>query len=193
MKKAFQTALWFLKIIVGCSIFALGFNMFLRANNLNSGGISGISMIIVHLLGKGSVGALTILINLPLFVLGGWKIGKKFFVGSIVGMIASSVALDLFAYLPTPEVDTLLASLYGGVTCGLGLGTVFATGASTGGSDIIVRLLKRKWQNVPIGIINICFDLMVATLTGLAFWDVSSALYSGVSIFVTGKVIDAVV
>lgn len=193
MRKTFQTALWFLEIIVGCSIFALGFNLFLRANNLNSGGISGISMIIVHLLGKGSVGALTILINLPLFVLGGWKIGKKFFVGSIVGMIASSVALDLFAYLPTPEVDTLLASLYGGVTCGFGLGMVFATGASTGGSDIIVRLLKRKWQNVPIGIINICFDLTVATLTGLAFWDVSSALYSGVSIFVTGKVIDAVV
>lgn len=193
MKKAFQTAFWFLKIIVGCGIFALGFNLFLRANNLNSGGISGISMIIVHLLGKGSVGTLTVLINLPLFILGGWKIGKKFFVGSIVGMIASSVALDLFAYLPAPEVDTLLASLYGGVICGLGLGMVFATGASTGGSDIIVRLLKRKWQNVPIGIINICFDLTVATLTGLAFWDVSSALYSGVSIFVTGKVIDAVV
>lgn len=193
MKKAFQTAFWIAKIIIGCCIFALGFNLFLRPHNLNSGGISGLSMIAVRLIGGGSVGTLTMLINLPLFALGGLKIGKKFFVGSVVGMIALSLTLDLFAFLPTPEVDVLLASLYGGVICGLGLGVVFATGASTGGSDIIVRLLKRKWQNVPIGIINICFDLMVATLTGLAFWDVSSALYSGVSIFVTGKIIDAVV
>jgi uncharacterized membrane-anchored protein YitT (DUF2179 family) len=79
------------------------------------------------------------------------------------------------------------------VLCGLGLGVVFVTGASTGGSDIVVRLLKLRWQNVPIGTINMFFDLSVATLTGLAFWDIGSALYSGVAIFVTGQVIDAVV
>ena len=73
------------------------------------------------------------------------------------------------------------------------MGAVFAAGASTGGSDIIVRLLKMKWEHVPIGTINICFDLAVAALTGIAFRNVSSALYSGVTIFVTGQVIDAVV
>lgn len=193
MKKAFQTVYWFAKIIAGCCLFALGFNLFLSPHDLNAGGISGLSMILVHLMGFGSVGSITVLMNLPLFIIGGIKVGRKFFIGSLAGLLTSSVALDLLAQLPAPDVDPLLAALYGGLLCGLGLGLVFVNGASTGGSDIIVRLLKMKWQNVPIGTINMVFDLSVATLTGLAFWNVGSALYSGVAIFVTGQVIDAVV
>lgn len=193
MNKTVQSLRWFLKIIVGCVLFALGFDLFLGPNDLNAGGISGMAMILVHVLGFGSVGTVTMLMNLPLFAIGGIKVGKKFFFGSLAGMLASSVALDVLALLPVPETDPLLAALYGGVLCGMGLGMVFAAGASTGGSDIIVRLLKMKWQNVPIGTINTIFDLTVAALTGLAFWDISSALYSGVAIFVTGQVIDAVV
>ena len=113
--------------------------------------------------------------------------------GSLIGMIASSAMLDLFAVLPAVKVEPLMAALYGGVLCGIGLGIVFAAGASTGGSDIIVRLLKLRYQNVPIGTINICFDLLVVSLTGLVFRDISRALYSGVTIFVCGQVIDAVV
>ena len=187
------TVLWFGKIIAGCLLFALGFDMFLEPNGLNAGGISGLAMILVHVLGFGSVGVVTALMNLPLFLAGGLKIGKKFFVGSLVGMATSSLALDLFSKLPVLETEPLLASLYGGVLCGIGLGMVFATGASTGGSDIVVRLLKLRWEHVPIGTINIVFDLVVAVLTGIAFMDMSRALYSGVAIFVTGQVIDAVV
>ena len=77
--------------------------------------------------------------------------------------------------------------------CGLGLGVTFAAGASTGGSDIIIRLLKMRWRDVPIGTISICFDFIVAALTGIVFKDVARALYSGVAIFVVGQVIDAVV
>lgn len=193
MKKAVQSVLWFGRIVLGCALFGLGFNLFLDPNDLNAGGISGLSMILVHVLGFGSVGTVTMLMNLPLFALGGMKIGKKFFVGSLVGLVASSVAVDTLTVLPVPAVDPLLAALYGGVLCGLGLGMVFVSGASTGGSDIIVRLLKRKMQNVPIGTINMVFDLTVAVLTGLAFRDMSRALYSGVAIFVSGQVIDAVV
>jgi uncharacterized membrane-anchored protein YitT (DUF2179 family) len=193
MKKGQRTILWFGKIIAGCLLFALGFDMFLEPNGLNAGGISGLAMILAHVLGFGSVGLITALMNLPLFLAGGVKIGKKFFVGSLVGMATSSLALDLFSRLPVLETEPLLASLYGGVLCGIGLGMVFATGASTGGSDIIVRLLKLRWEHVPIGTINIVFDLVVAVLTGIAFMDMSRALYSGVAIFVTGQVIDAVV
>ena len=193
MNKKLRSALWFGRIILGCVLFAFGFDLFLAPNALNAGGLSGLSMILVHELKVGSVGTFTMLMNLPLFALAGIKIGKKFFVGSLIGMIVSSAAMDLFAVLPVPETEPLLAALYGGVICGLGLGMVFATGASTGGSDIIVRLLKRKMQHVPIGTINICFDLAVAALTGLAFQDMGSSLYSGVAIFVTGRVVDAVV
>ena len=86
-----------------------------------------------------------------------------------------------------------MGALYGGVVCGLGLGIVFVSGTSTGGSDIVVRLLKLKYRNVPIGQISMCFDAVVVVLTGLVFRNVSNALYTGVTVFITGKVIDAVV
>ena len=193
MNKGIKTLIWCGKIVFGCILFALSFDLFLEPNEVNAGGISGLAMVAVELLGFGSVGLITAVLNLPLFALGGAKIGRKFFVGSLIGMIASSAMLDLFAVLPAVKVEPLMAALYGGVLCGIGLGIVFAAGASTGGSDIIVRLLKLRYQNVPIGTINICFDLLVVSLTGLVFRDISRALYSSVTIFVCGQVIDAVV
>lgn len=194
MKKTMRNHIvWALKIILGSAVFSLSFDLFLEPNNLSSGGISGLAMVLIHLMGFGTVGIVTALMNLPLFALGGMKIGKSFFVGSLIGMAASSLFLDVFSLIPAPQVEPLLAALYGGVLCGLGLGAVFAAGASTGGSDIIVRLLKLRWQNVPIGMISICFDAVVAILTGIVFRDFSRALYTGVSVFITGQVIDAVV
>ena len=182
-----------LQIIVGSVLFGIGFNLFMSPHHMNAGGLSGLSMILVHLLNFGTVGTLTILINIPLFALGGWTLGKRFFFLSLIGMLTTAVSIDVFSVLPAPETDPLVAALYGGVLCGLGLGTVFITGATTGGSDIIVRLLKRKWPNVAIGTINTCFDLTVVALTGIAFGDISKALYCGIAVFVMGQVIDAVV
>lgn len=193
MKKLLQELWWIAKIVLGGAVFSLSFNLFLAPHALNAGGISGLAQVLVHLTKFGTVGQITGIMNLILFVVAGVKIGKRFFVGSVIGAVVVSLGLDLFALLPVPKVEPLLAALYGGVLCGLGLGLVFATEASTGGSDIIVRLLKRKWQHVPIGTINIVFDLTVAALTGIAFGDVTCALYSGVAIFISGKVIDMVV
>lgn len=193
MKKIYKAILDICKIAAGCALFGLGFNLFLVPNDLNAGGLSGLAMIIVHMFNIGTVGTILTIMNLPLFAIGGLKIGKKFFFGSLIGMLFSSVFLDLLAKLPVPQTEPLIGALYGGVICGAGLGMVFASGVSTGGSDIIVRLLKLKYQNIPIGTISICFDLCVVVLTGLVFWDITPALYSGVAIFVTGQVIDAVV
>lgn len=183
----------FIKVTVGCALFGLGFNLFLLPNDLNAGGISGLSMSLVHLIKVGTVGTVTALFNLPLFAIGGMKIGKKFFFSSLVGMILSATFIDLFSILPAPNTEPLIGALYGGACCGFGLGIVFSTGATTGGSDIIVRLAKRKWRNMPIGTINIAFDMCVAVLTGIVFRDITRTLYSGVAIFVSGLVIDAVV
>lgn len=193
MKKPFDLIWKIIRVIVGGAMFALGFNLFLEYHGLNAGGISGLSMIIVKLTGFGTVGLLTALINLPLFAIGGMKIGKEFFFLSLFGMAANSGFIDLFQWIPKPALDPLVSALYGGVVCGLGLGIVFSTGGSTGGSDIIVRLLKMRWQNVPIGVINMFFDGMVAVLTGVVYMDIQNALYSGIAIFVCGKIIDAVV
>lgn len=193
MKHLWQKYNWILATILGSTLFALGFALFLQPNDISPGGISGLALVAVELLGTGSVGSLSILINLPLFVLGGLKIGKRFFAGSLLGMLLSSLLIDAFALVPMPLVEPLMAALYGGVVCGLGLGFVFVCGSSTGGSDILVRLLKLKYRNVPIGQISMYFDAIVCVLTGLVFHDVAKALYTGIAVFVTGQVIDAVV
>ena len=193
MHKLWERFGWIAATIFGSTVFALGFALFLAPNDMNPGGISGLSMVLVELLHFGSVGTLSILINLPLFILGGLKIGKRFFAGSLLGMLLSSVLIDAFAVIEMIAVEPLMAALYGGLTCGLGLGVVFVCGTSTGGSDILVRLLKLKYRNVPIGQISMTFDDVVVVLTGLVFHDVSKALYTGVSVFICGKVVDAVV
>ena len=159
MIKALKNSLWLGKLILGAVIFALGFDLFLEPNGLNAGGLTGLAMVLVHFLGFGSVGTATVLMNLPMFILGGKKIGKKFFFGSLVGLLTLSVAIDLFSKLPIPQTEPLLACLYGGAVCGVGLGLIFMSGSSTGGSDIVVRLLKMKFQHVPIGTISMAFDL----------------------------------
>lgn len=193
MKKRLNAAIFVVKIVFGCALFALGFNLFLEPNGLNAGGISGLAMLLVRWTKFGTIGMLTVLMNLPLFVIGGFKIGKKFALGSLLGLIFSSVLIDAFSVIPVPNTEPLIGCIYGGLLCGVGLGIVFAEGASTGGSDIIVRLLKMKWQHIPVGSISMGFDLMVVLLTGLAYWSIGLALYSGVAIFICGRVIDAVV
>ena len=193
MKQIWKEIWWITKIIAGSLVFSVGFDLFLAPHELNAGGVSGLAQILVELLHFGTVGTVTAIMNGILFIVAGVKIGKRFFIGSVFGAVALSAGIDLFACLPVPQVEPLLAAIYGGVICGLGLGLVFATEASTGGSDIIVRLLKRKWQHVPIGTISIVFDMTVAILTGIAFGDVTCALYSGVAIYLSGKIIDMVV
>ena len=193
MREMWKKNGWIIATVFGSTVFALGFALFLQPNDMNAGGISGLAMVFVELTGLGSVGILSILINLPLFLLGGLKIGRRFFAGSLLGMLLSSVLIDAFAVIPMPEVEPLIGVLYGSVLCGFGLGVVFVCGTSTGGSDILVRLLKLKYRNVPIGQISLCFDAIVVALTGLVFHDISKALYTGVTVFVSSKVIDAVV
>ena len=191
--KVWSAALDVLKTAIGCALFALGFDLFLAPGGMNAGGLSGLAMIFVHLTNIASVGVITALLNVPLFILAGVKIGKKFFFGSLIGMLFTSLFIDLLALLPVPEVEPLLGAIYGGVICGAGLGFVFAAGVSTGGSDIIVRLLKLKYRHVPIGVISMSFDAVVAILTGVVFHDVNSALYTGIAIYISGKIIDMVV
>ena len=192
-RKLWKEICWAGATAVGSALFALGFALFLIPNDINTGGISGLAMILRELLGFGSIGTLTLLMNIPLFLIGGMKIGKRFFAGSLIGMVLSSVLMDVFALIPFATPEPLIGGLYGGVLCGAGLGLVFMAGASTGGSDILVRLAKKKYRNLPIGSISMIFDATVVLLTGLVFHDISKALYSGVVVFVSGQVIDAVV
>lgn len=193
MEKLWKSYGWVVKTLFGSAIFALGFSLFLEPNNINSGGISGLAQAIAHVIGIQNMGLLSVLLNLPLFLIGGIRVGKRFFAGSLIGMLVSGVLIDLFASISIGFQDALVSGIYGGLLCGLGIGVVFAAGTSTGGSDILVRLLKLHYRNVPIGMISMTFDALVVILTGIVFRDISRALYSGIAVFITGQVMDLVV
>lgn len=193
MRKILKDYSWVFKTIVGSAVFAFGFSIFLEPNNINTGGISGLAQAVAQIIGIGNVGLLSMLLNLPLFLAGGVRVGKRFFFGSLIGMVVSGVLIDAFAAFSIGFHDPLVSGIYGGLLCGLGIGMVFVAGTSTGGSDILVRLLKLHYRNVPIGTISTVFDALVVILTGFVFHDISRAMYSGIAVFVTGQVMDIVV
>ncbi len=193
MRKILKDYSWVFKTIVGSAVFAFGFSIFLEPNNINTGGVSGLAQAVAQIIGIRNVGLLSMLLNLPLFLAGGVRVGKRFFFGSLIGMIVSGLLIDGFAALSIGFGDPLVCGIYGGLLCGLGIGMVFVAGTSTGGSDILVRLLKLHYRNVPIGTISTVFDALVVILTGFVFHDISRAMYSGIAVFVTGQVMDIVV
>ena len=185
-----------LMIAVGSAIFSLGFDLFLEPAGISCGGVSGIAMLIVYATKSKflTVGILSALINLPLFFFGYHKIGKLFFFGSLLGMVATSVGFDLFArILPIPKTEPLVAAIFGGVIIGAGLGIVFIAGASTGGVDIVARLLKLKFRNFPIGKILLCMDLCTAVATGIVYGEFNNTLYSVITLVLSSFVLDKVV
>ena len=180
-------------IALGCALFALGFDLFLQPNHLNVGGVSGIGQLLEHLTGIGSVAIWSVIINVPLFLICIRGVGRAFFLGSLIGMLLLNLFLELFLCLPVPETEPLLAVLYGGLLCGAGSGLVFVSGASTGGVDILARLLRPKFPAMPIGKLMLAMDLITVALTGLVFGDVSKALYSAVTLYVFSIALDGVV
>jgi len=186
-----------LMIVVGSAVFSLGFDLFLVPNGINCGGVSGIAMLINYGVSVKwlSVGVLTVLINVPLFVLGYRKIGRYFFFTSLLGMATTSFCFDLFeAILPVPtNIDPLVAAIFGGVIIGAGIGVVFLTGASTGGGDIVARVLKLHLRNLPIGRLMLCLDVSIAVVTGIVYHDFNNTLYSIVTLVVSCTVLDKVV
>lgn len=130
------------------------------------------------------------LLNVPLFVLGAKKLGRKFLFGSLSGMLLSSVFIDLFAFIPAPKTEILLDSLYGGILVGLGIGLVFLSGGSTGGSDIAARLLRRRFRSASLGKVMLAIDLFIITLTGIVFHDLSKTLYSALPLAASSFVMD---
>ena len=164
----------------------------MEPHSINVGGVSGLAMLIVEITGIGTVGLFTALLNVPLFLAGFKVLGRRFFFGSLFGMLASSLFLDLFSFVSAPETETLLGALFGGAMSGVGIGLVFMGHASTGGTDVIARLLKRKFRELKMGRLMLMVDLVVVTLTGIVFKDLSKALYSVVILFISSEVMDAI-
>ena len=182
-----------LLMVAGCALFGLGFDLFLEPNHMNAGGVSGIGQLLEHLLGFGSVAFWSLMINVPLFLISIKGVGREFFIGSLIGMLLMNLFIELFLLIPAPETEPLLAALYGGLLTGAGCGLIFISGASSGGVDILARLLRPKFPALPIGKIILAMDIITISLTGLVFGDVNKTLYSAVTLYVCSIALDGVV
>ncbi len=180
-------------ITVGSLVFALGFDMFLVPNQIGAGGISGLAMVVNAFVPALSVGVFSVLVNIPLFLAGYRFVGRKFFWGSLAGMLISSVLIDALADIPLVPTEPLMGAIFGGLLVGAGCGVVFMQGASTGGVDIAARLLKYKLRNLSIGKLVLLVDMSIAVITGIAFRDINKVLYCIVALFVSSEALDAVV
>ncbi len=181
-------------IVLGCALYALSFDWCFSPNHIGFGGITGIAQIINFFFPQLTIGVLVIALNVPLFLLG-WKLfGTYMLVSSITAMALGSVFIDLFAaVIPFPPMeDTLLACVMGGVLLGLSLGIIFLQGATTGGTEIVAKLLKLKFAWLPMGKLLLAADLVVVALVALVFHNVGTALYGVVAIYISTAVMDKV-
>ncbi|CAJ1002816.1 MULTISPECIES: YitT family protein [Bacillales] len=176
-------------IIVGSAIMGFGINAFNIPNNLAEGGITGISILIKLLIPSVDQGIVFFVLNVPLFVIG-WKVlGRTAFAYTILGTVALSVFLSVFeGVLPLPMDDRLLASLYAGVAVGVGLGIIFRYGGTTGGIDIIARVLQ-KYMGISMGR-TLFFGDMLVIAASLIYLNLESAMYTLVAVFIAARVID---
>ena len=191
-KKIKAIAFQYLLIVVGAALFAAGFQFFLYPNSIIVGGVSGIAMII-NLLTKLPVGLLTIVLNIPLFIIAWRYFGTGFIVSSLVGMLLSSVFVDLFALLSiSPTNDMLLACIIGGAVKGLGLGIVYYAGATTGGTDIIAKFIRLRFPYLNFGTVVLITDCFIIVAFAAIFNKIESAMYAAITMFVVSKVVDLV-
>lgn len=181
-------------IVVGTFIMAMGFVFFISPYRLAPGGVYGIAIILHHLFGF-PIGISGLLMDIPLTLIGIRILGPRFGVKTIFGFILLSGFITLleftWGYEPLVEGDALLSSIFGGVLIGLGLGLVFKSRASSGGSDIIAMIIA-KYTKLPVGQLLIFVDAAIVLLGLVAFEDWKIPLYSWIVIFITGKMIDIV-
>lgn len=176
----------------GSLIYALGYAFILYPNSLITGGITGVSTIINFALGY-PVGIVMIILNIPIFILGFRKLGLKFMLDSMSSMLLISVLIDIFLTFAVPVTkNQLLASIFGGAVCGLGLGLAFTTGATTGGTDIIARVYRLKYQHINIGQVILMIDALILAAYALIFKTFDSAMYSVIAVFISVRILDEV-
>ena len=188
-----QTIRSYALVALGSVIFALAFDWFFAPNQVAMGGVTGLAQVINAVVPALSVGVLSFLLNVPLF-LAGWKfIGFHLLASSLFSMAVSSVAIDVIAALyPFAPMDPMLSCPCGGALMGVGLGIVFSQGATTGGTDVVARLMKLKLPWLPMGKLMLVPDFIVLALAAAVFGRVEAALYGAVGIFVATRVMDTV-
>ena len=179
-------------ITIGAAIGAVGFQFFMFPNAIVSGGLIGIAQIVNRLTGL-PVGAFSIVLNVPLFIIAWKQFGLGFIISSFAGTVLYSVFIDAAAMTNiVATTDPMLASIIGGVIKGLGLGTIYYVGATTGGVDIVARFLRRRFPYINFGTLILLMDAVIIAAYAWIFKIYESAMYSLICMFVMSRAVDLV-
>ncbi len=181
----------YLIITLAAMFFGMGISLFIDPNNLAPGGVSGFSIILSRLVPV-PAGTLFLVLNLPIMALGAWKFGLKFIISTLYATLVVSFFTNLFAGMPALTREPLLGGVFGGVLVAAGMGIVLRAGATTGGTDIIVKCLKLKKPYLKTGTIFFCIDAVIIGIGGVVFGNVETVLYSAISAAVTSRVLDLI-
>lgn len=196
-KEKLFTRKWFISytlIVVGTFLVSVGYVYFIVPYKIVPGGIYGISIVLHHLYGL-PIGLTALAFNIPLTIIGTRVLGPRFGAKTVVGFVLTSVFVDLLSYYsgykPLVDSDPLLSSIFGGALVGVGVGLIFKSKATSGGSDVIAMIIAR-YTKLPLGQLMMGVDSVIVLFGFIAFGDWRIPLYSWITIFVMGKVIDAV-
>ncbi|MBR5320677.1 MAG: YitT family protein [Clostridia bacterium] len=181
-----------LVFVVASTAFSVGINCFLARNNILNGGFTGIATILNYLF-EIPIGVAIFIMNTPLLIIAFKKLGVKFVFRTFLVIAISSVIIDLGAFLPVYKNDLLLSSIFGGVLSGLSLGIIFMRNATTGGVDIIAKLIKLRHPHITLGKSIFILDAIVIIAGGFVYGNFESMLYATISIFVSAQVLDYVI
>lgn len=190
-QKIFRVIWNYVIITVFSFTYAVGISLFLDPNNLAPGGVSGISIMLSRITPI-ATGTWIMLLNVPIMALGLWKFGFKFLISTIYCTYISSFFTNLLSGYGALTSDKLLAALAGGTIMAVSLGMVFKAGATTGGVDIVVKVMRLKYKHLKTGNLYLMMDAAVVILSGIMFRNLETALYAAVTIFVNSVVLDTV-
>lgn len=178
--------------VIGGILYSISINCFLSKNNILNGGFTGIATILNYLF-QLPIGTVIFIMNIPLFFIAFKKLGVRFVLRTVWATLINSTFIDLGAILPVYQNDLLLSSLFGGALVGIALGIIFIRNATTGGVDIIAKLVKLHFPHISIGRSILFFDAFVIVLGGIIYRNFESMLYASVVIFVSAQVLDYVI
>ncbi len=178
-----------LVILLGTCIYSGGIGLFLDPNELAPGGVVGLAVIASHSIG-GETGTWYFLLNVPIILLGWWKFGGKFIIYSFYAIVLNSVFTNLFGIFPKITDNLLLAAIAGSIMVGTGIGLVLRVGATTGGMDIIIKLLRRRFPAIKTSTFFITIDILIVTISGFVFKDFNIAMYAFITVVLNGRVMD---
>ncbi|MEG1257244.1 YitT family protein [Clostridium sp.] len=181
----------YLMIMFGITILAIGINVYYSPQHLVTGGVSGLSIVLEYAF-KIPLWLTNIIVNIPLFIIGIKIKGMEFAKKAIFGAIYVSVALWYTSFIPPVQSDLLIASVFGGLFVGTGVGLVLRASASTGGSDLLAIIIKHFMKKIPINQIMMCIDGSIIVV-GLFVFGVEKAMYALISIFIVSKVVNTLV